>query len=352
MTPPATIICDNVYQLLIAWGLHATGALPERVGTVVSIGSRLLMQRSANVAAAMGATAIHVACGDDPLAQLACAARLRLSTSGALSEAIRAAGRLTVFNDVHPVTVGLCRYRQGAVVSLVEEGVGVHRHRHIGWLSPMRWLGTALVPGLNVSGRMGEAAWVDELWVSDASTLSANQQRKRIRVISSAAMIDEIRRRWPSASGLPDDPRPLLLFLGQPFVEDGVIGRREFDDMLQAIANAIPQSSRRRMLCAYKPHPRERDGQAAAARLFGDEAVLLDGNVPIEAIDLRERDIFLAAFTSGGLRNLTDARRRISVASCFPRLLSEIGDRGIFPNVTFLTSLDQLPIELDHFLDA
>lgn len=346
-----TLVCDNLYQLYVGQALCTLRSGPATSGCVVSIGDDYLEARAEEAAGDLGWRSHHIACPPAPLGQFARAAALKVRTRGDLHGLLGATRQLLIFNDTHPCTVQIRACCRGATVTLIEEGTGLHRSRPVGMLSARRWLGRLLVPGLNVSGRQGEAPWVDALWVSHEDTLTPVQRRKHIMRFDRAAIVGDIRRRWGTVAQLPGDGRPVLLFLGQPFVEDRVLTRRQLEAMLGAVSAALPGDLGAWMLRAYKPHPREQAPAPAAARLLGRDVLVLDQHVPLESMDFGGRRMLVLFFTSGAVRGLTDGWRCVSLAGCFPALASEIGGEESFSGVTFLRDLGGLPAEVATFLE-
>ena len=345
------LVCDNVYQLQLGWAMHALHLGAYRIGAVISIGDVRLGHRARDIAAQAGWQHLHVSCPPSFHGQLARAVMLGIRPPRGLRTVLRSTRALIIFNDTHPCTARIRSLCPGARVSLIEEGTGLHRSRPVGRLSPRRWLGGRLVRGLNVSGRQGEAPWVDELWVTQTHALTPAQQRKRVRTFDRQAAVAEMRRSCGVEAGLGDDDRPVLLLLGQPFVEDGVLTRRAFDSMLDALSAALG-SSVDRMRRVYKPHPREREPRRSAGRALGSGVVMLDQHVPLETLDFGSRRLFVLSFTSGAVRQLGDTWRCVSVARCFPTLAGEIGDVRTYAGVTFLEHLLELPGEVAAFIDT
>ena len=345
-----TIICDNVYQLYLAWALDTLGAWPFKIGTIISVGDRQLAGSVADVAAAIGWRHLHRHCPSSFGGQVVCGTALALRPPALFRKVLKDTQSLIVFNDTHPCAVkirGLCRQ---AVVVMIEEGTGLHRSRPIGRWSSRWWLSRLLVQELNVSGRQGEAPWVDELWVSQTDHLTPLQQRKRIAVFDRAAAVGAMRQRWGASPDLPGGDGPILLVLGQPFVEDGVLTRSQAEAMHQEIAAAITPDLRSRMVSVYKPHPREREPQQNATRLLGSSALILDRHVPFEVLSFGRRQVFALSLTSGAVRGLPGVWACVSAARCFPALALEIGSADVFPGVRFLDDLDDLPRAIDAFL--
>ena len=329
-----TLVCDNVYQLYLAWALSSLEMLPHRIDGVLSIGESRVEKRAAEVAAELGARHAHLVYGASVKRQ----AGARRSI-GRLSARVRAllepTRHLVIFNDLHPGTIGIYRRCRPVTVSLIEEGVGVHRTRRAN--------------GRARPGRMGEAPWIDELWVSQTETLTPYQRRKRIVTFDRGQAIAAMRGRWATTPKLADGTRPLLLMIGQPFVEDRVLTRAQFDAILDDVAGAIPGTIRARVSLAYKPHPRERAPRRAAARAFGEDVVMLDQEAPLETLDFGNRRLFVLTFTSGATRALADDWRVVSVVRCFPALAGELEDPRTYPGVTFLDALSGLRPQLEAF---
>ena len=315
---------------------------------MISVGGGLLEERAAEVAARSGWRHVHVTCPSSFVGQLARSLALLVRPPDNLRLAIAGTQALVVFNDTHPCTVqirGRCRQ---APVSLVEEGTGLHRTRP--FEHGRRWLARVFAPALNASGRQGEARWVDELWVSHVGSLTPAQRLKRIETFDRTAVVAEIRRGWSTVPAMPEDARPVLLLLGQPFVEDQVMTRSQAGAMFDAVAAALPKGIDGRMVLAYKPHPREQRPGPTSASVLGPSAIVLDQHVPLEAMDFGERRLFVLSFTSGAMRGLAGAWHCVSVAGCFPALAREIGETSMFPGLNFLGDLGQLPRELEAFL--
>lgn len=347
-----TLICDNVYQLYLAWALETLGAWPFKVGTMISVGDHYLAARSADVAVEIGWRHLHRWCPSSFGGQVVCGTALALRPPARFRELLSDTRSLIVFNDTHPCTVqirGLCRQ---APVTMIEEGTGLHRSRLIGRWSGRRWLSHLLVQELNLSGRQGEAPWVDELWVSHTDSLTPAQQRKRVVTFDRGAAVSAMRRRWGALPDLPEGDGPILLVVGQPFVEDGVLTRGQAEAMHREIAAALPPDLRGRMVCAYKPHPRERGPQHNATRILGGGALVLDRHVPLEILDFGARPVFALSLTSGAVRGLPGAWTCVSAARCFPPLAWEIGSANMFPGVRFLDDLGELPRTIDAFLTS
>jgi hypothetical protein len=275
---------------------------------------------------------------------------LAIRLPGGLRDLLEATRHIILFNDLHPCAVQIRARCRAAAVSLIEEGTGLHRGRPQGRLSARRWLTAMLVPGSNLSGRQGESPWIETLWVTQTESLTPAHRRKRIVTFDRGAIITEIRRRWGTRPDLPHDNRPLLLLVGQPFVEDGVLTRRQLDAMLDAVSAAVPDEARCRVVIAYKPHPREQAPGRSASRVFGDEVLILDRDAPLETMDFEGRRVFLLSFTSGAVRGLTDNWRRVSAAACFPALMPEIGSASSFGGVMFPRDLSQLRSEITTFI--
>lgn len=347
----ASLVCDNVYQLYVGLAMHALHLRAYRIGAVISIGDARLRDCASDAASKAGWHHIHVSCPPSFYGQLACAVSLGLRLPSGLRDVLRATRALIVFNDTHPCTAQLRRQCPDASVSLVEEGTGLHRSRPVSRMSPRRWLGGRVVHGLSLSGRQGEASWVDELWVTQTHALTPAQRGKRISTFDRREIVAEMRRSHGVDAGLPDTDEPVLLLLGQPFVEDGVLTRRAFDSMLDPLSSAIRNASPG-ILRVYKPHPRERQPRVSADRALGAAAVMLDGHAPLEVLAFGRHRLLVLFFTSGAVRDLADTWRCISVASCFPELAGEIGDERTYAGVTFPRSLRELSVELTAFGNA
>lgn len=347
----AILVCDNTYQLCLGWAMRDTHLRAYRISAVISIGDDRLRHRARDVAAKGEWRHLHVSCPRSFHGQVARAVMLGIRPPRSLRAMLRAIRALIIFNDTHPCTARIRSLCSGATVSLIEEGTGLHLTRPVGGLSPRRWLGSRLVRGLNVSGRQGEAPWVNELWVTQTHALTPVQQGKRVRIFNRKAVIAEMRRSCGVDAGLPDNGRPVLLLLGQPFVEDGVLTRRAFDSMLDALSAALG-SAAQGMLRVYKPHPRERQPQRSAGRALGTDVVMLDQHAPLETLDFGQHRLLVLSFTSGAVRQLADTWRCLSVARCFPALAREIGDVQTYVGVTFLQHLPELTGELAAFVDA
>jgi len=345
------LVCDNVYQLYLGWAMRVMYLRAYRISTMISIGGAPLQQRARDLAAKGGWRHVHVPCPSTFQGQLARAVMLGIRPPRGLREALRATRALIIFNDTHPCTARIRSQCAGATVSMIEEGTGVHRSRPAGGLAARPWLGGRLVRGLNASGRHGEAPWVNELWVTQTHALTPAQRGKRVRTFDRKAVIAEMRRSCGVDAGLPADGRPVLLLLGQPFVEDRVLRRRAFESMLNALSVALG-STPEGMLRVYKPHPRERQPRQSAIRALGTDVLILDQHAPLEALDFGRHRLLVVSFTSGAVRQLADTWKCISVAGCFPALAREIGDVRTYAGVTFLADLTRLPGELDAFVDA
>ena len=339
------LICDNAYQLHLGEALNRLGLLPDRVGALVSLGDTRLSWRARGIAEAASWRHVHVGCAASFWAQVGCAVALRLAPPKPLREAINGVRAIVIFNDTHPCTVQLRKLFPSASVTLVEEGTGLHRTRHIDRWLPRRWLGRLLVPGLTITGRQGESPWVDQLWVSQDHALTPAQRQKPIVMFDRRAAITEMRRAHGIRADLPADGRPVLLVLGQPFVEDGVLTRARLRSMLDAVATAIGHDDGA-MMRAYKPHPRERQGAHNAAHVLGPGATILDQYTPLELLDFNEAPVLLLTFASSAARQGAANWRCVSLAPCFPLLAGEIGDERTFPGVTFLRELGELAAEL------
>jgi hypothetical protein len=342
-----TAVCDTSYQLLTVWGLRESGFLQEAPEIVLSIGDERLRGRADAIASALGTTHHHVAFPDRPLARLRASRRLVRELPPDVRDRLAHAERLLVFNDAHPATVAIRRACRRADTVLIEEGIGVHRTR------PMRafdrWLGRLVAPGLNTSGRQGEAAWVDELWVSQTDTLTPAQRRARVKSFDRAALLETMRRRWRVSAALAGEG-PVLLFVGQPFVEDGVLTADQRRRVHAEVRAALAPDLVARVSAAYKPHPRETGPEQSARELFAEDVVLLDRDLPLEVMDLGDRPVMVVAMTSGSLRGVPAFWRCVSIAHCFPWLTGEAGSATIFPGVRFIDRIESLGEELRRFL--
>jgi hypothetical protein len=346
------VLCDNAYQVLLAGAMARAGSFDGPVSLLATLGTSALHKLGHEIAADIGARHVAVRLPASPIGQLAALARLRLAPPTALIGALRRTQKMFIFNDEHPAVALMARHCPNAHIVLIEEGVGALRTRHCyparveGWARRMR-----LVPHLRVGGRHGEAPWVDELWLSTSEGLSHAQRTKRFRLIDIATILSLARHQWGRAAGLPPGRKPLLIYLGQPLVEDGALATRRLAAIQESLGQTLARVPVARLDRVYKAHPRERRAREAAQRLFGDPACLVQGSLPLELIDFEDRCVIGIGLSSGGLRSLALlGHAALCLAPCFPDTVEQIGRREAFAEVRFIESIDDLGPVIDGLL--
>ena len=350
------LVCDNTYQLLVGLALHRLGRFAWPVKTLVTLGSVGFDERARQFATNDGIDRFHISVPVSEWAQVDHLRRLLRTFPAQLAERLSGARSLAVFNDLHPYAALIRHFAPAARVTHVEEGVGTHRSRPLDVQTtnclPYRILDRTELPELHLSERMGEAPWIDALLVSQTDTLTSVQARKKVETFDLADVMTEIRRNWGQRAVLPEtDQRPVVLLVGQPFVEDGVLREGDIDAVLQDIAGELPEALADRAITAYKPHPRETAPEPRARRIFGSGARMLSPDIPLELVDFEERKVLVLGFNSGGLRSLGVSYRCISLSNCFDRLRQDIGSPTIYPGTVFLDDLNRLAGEIGAFLD-
>lgn len=184
---------------------------------------------------------------------------------------------IITFNDVSPITQQLITgFKIKIDVSVIEEGIGLYRDTKKR-LRFMHSIFGKLLFGINYEDvkRIGEYSKTTKILCHNPEFLSEIQKKKEIKVLPRIKFKD-----------LSEDFNLECIsnsywFIGQPLVEDGVIGLKEYMEKLEKVMSICIKNN---VLFIIKPHPREDTSKYEALTHKFNMKLIYEKDIPIELL--------------------------------------------------------------------
>lgn len=221
-------------------------------------------------------------------------------------------GFIYAFNDVNPVDQWIINnFKHRKDVCIIEEGIGLYRNT-IKRNKLMLALFGKLFFGLKYENidRIGENSNVTSIICSNVSYLSDKQKQKNINLLNKIDFLELSKRL--NIKQISNK----YWFIGQPLVEDGVLGEREYINGIIKLQDNIRGKSN--PIIVVKPHPREK---IEKYNLLKNAIIVHEYDIPVELLVNNADEVRIYTYYSSAILSL--AKLQNCTSYCMYKLFVE-----------------------------